>query len=95
MIQGNSEDKIRVMLHKPGLRKLIEAQPDISFEVKDDEGWFGGPFPEGVDELHFLARYLISDLEQLRGLYKLFAEVLDHLCSVGSAYKEDPGRKLA
>ena len=94
VIQGNREDRIRAMLRRPELRKLIEAQPDICFEVKDDEGWFGAKFPEGVDELHFLAHGVIKDLEQLRGLYKLFAEILDYLCSTGSAYGGEPGVKL-
>ena len=85
VIQGNSEEKVRAMLRRPQLRALIEAQPDICFEVKDDEGWFGASFPEGVDELYFLASGVIKDLEQLRGLYKLFTEVLDYLHSVGSA----------
>ncbi len=94
VIQGNMEDRIRDMLRRPELRKLIEVQPDICFEVKDDEGWFGAKFPEGVDELHFLADGVIKDLEQLRGLYKLFAEILDYLCSTGSAYAREPGVKL-
>jgi hypothetical protein len=94
VIQGNNEDRIRAMLSRVELRKLIEAQPDICFEVKDDEGWFGARFPEGVDELHFLAHGVVTDLEQLHGLYKLFAEVLDYLCSVGSAYAQEPGVKL-
>ena len=68
VIQGNSEEKVRAMLGRPRLRALIEAQPDICFEGKDDE-------------LYFLASGVIKDLEQLRGLYNLFAEVLDYLHS--------------
>jgi hypothetical protein len=59
--------------------------------VKDDEGWFGAAFPEGVDELYFSAHGVIKDVNQLRQLYLLFAEVLDQLCRMGSAYKKDPG----
>ena len=94
VIQGNSEDKVLAMLRRPELRRLIEAQPDICFEVKDDEGWFVATFPEGVDELHFLADGVIKDIEQLRNLYKLFCEVLDYLVSVGSAYGQEPGVTL-
>lgn len=94
VIQGNSEPKVRDMLRKPELRRLIEAQPDISFEVKDDEGWFGSKFPDGVDELYFLANGVIKDREQLRQLYNLFSAVLDHLTSTGSAYPRDPGVTL-
>ncbi len=93
VIQGNDEAKVRAMLRKPGLRRLIEAQPDICFEVKDDEGRFGKTFPEGVDELYFLAHGTIKDLEHLKSLYHLFGEVLDHLCTLGSAYDRGPGIK--
>jgi hypothetical protein len=39
------------MLRNPGLRAILEAQPYVCFEVKDDEGWFGSKFPDGVDAL--------------------------------------------
>jgi hypothetical protein len=94
VIQGNPEDKLRAMLRKPELRTLLDAQPDVSFEVKDDEGWFGATFPEGVDELYFLAHGVIKDLEQLRGVYQLFAAVLDHLTETGSAYPSNPAIEL-
>jgi hypothetical protein len=94
VVQGNHEAKVRAMLQRPELRRLMEAQPDISFEVKDDDGWFSGHFPEGVDELYFVSHGVVKDLDQLRSLYRLFAEVLDYLCSVGSAYAQDPGAKL-
>jgi hypothetical protein len=60
-------------------------------EVCDDEGWFGAKFPEGVDELRFLAGGIIKDVARLKQLYDLFAEVLNHLCRIGSAYEDDPG----
>ena len=94
VIQGTNEDRVRAMLGRPELRRLIEAQPNICFEVKDDEGWFGTKFPEGVDELYFIADGVVKDVEQLRGIYKLFAEVLDYLSSAGSAHRRDPGVSL-
>jgi hypothetical protein len=36
---------------------------------------------------------IIKDLHHLRGLYDLFAEILDHLCHIGSAYEDDPFKK--
>ena len=42
--------------------------------VKDDEGWFGTSFPEGVDELFFRVGGVIKDVERLKSLYDLFAE---------------------
>jgi hypothetical protein len=94
VIQGNSEPKVAAMCRKEAIRRLLEAQPNICLEVKDDEGWFGS-FPEGVDELHFLASEVIKDMEQLKQLYQLFAVVLDYLCSVGSAYERDPETSLS
>jgi hypothetical protein len=53
IIKGNDERKVRALFADPQLRALVAAQPDIHFEVKDDERWFGKRFPEGVDELYF------------------------------------------
>ncbi len=94
VIQSDSEAKVRAMLQRPRLRELIAAQPDICFEVKDDEGFFGQQFPYGVDELHFAAAGVINDLQQLKNLHQLFIEVLEYLCSVGSAYDQDADLKL-
>jgi hypothetical protein len=33
----------------------------------------------------------IKDIARLKALYDLFAEVLDHLCKIGSTYENDPG----
>jgi hypothetical protein len=59
--------------------------------VKDDEGWFGPTFPDGVDELVFVALGVIKDVERLRRLYELFSTTLDALCRMGSAYDTNPG----
>jgi hypothetical protein len=32
--------------------------------------------------------------ERLKQLYELFAETLDQLCAIGSAYERDPGVAL-
>jgi len=62
--------------------------------VGDDEGWFGPSFPEGVDKLEFMALGVIIDAERLKRLYELFAETLDELCRIGSAYEGAPGLEL-
>jgi hypothetical protein len=90
VIQGNDEGKILTLFSDSTIRRLIQSQPDIQLEVKDDEGWFGATFPEGVDELHFQVVGTIKDVEQLKSLYELFAEVLNRLCHIGSAYETDP-----
>ena len=63
-------------------------------EVKDSEGWFGPKFPEDVDELHFQVVGVIKDVERLKALFDLFAVILDQLCQIGSAYKQEPGVSL-
>ena len=73
---------------------MVQAQPNIRLEVKDSEGWFGPTFPEDVDELHFQVVGVIKDVERLKALFDLFAAVLDQLCRIGSAYKQEPGVTL-
>jgi len=94
IIQGHPEDMVRNLLLNGTIRELIRRQPDIRFEVKDDEGWFRQTFPEGVDELYFETLGIIKDKERLRELFELFGLVLEELCRLGSAYETDPGMKL-
>jgi hypothetical protein len=94
IVKGNDDGKLRALLSNARLRQLIAAQPQILFSVKDDEGYFGTSFPDGVDELHFLVTGVIKDVDRLKALYELFAETLDHLCRIGSAYETNPGVAL-
>jgi hypothetical protein len=94
IIQGNDEFRVRDLFAEAGLRSLALAQPKLRLSVKDDEGWFGARFPDGVDELHFQVVGVIRDIGRLKELFDLFAAVLDRLCRIGSAYKEDPGVAL-
>jgi len=90
IIKGTDETKLRELFSSPTIRDLIAKQPEIHLTVKDDEGWFGPSFPDGVDELYFAVPGVIKDVERLRLLYELFGETLDQLCCLGSAYKEAP-----
>ena len=94
IIKATDEARVRELLSNPKIRELISRQKDIRFTVKDDEGWFGANFPEGVDELYFQVLGVIKDVERLKLLYELFAETLEHLCRMGAAYKQDPGVKV-
>jgi len=94
IIQGSDESKVRSLFANPEIRALIEAQPEIHLELKDDEGFFRQRFPEGVDELVFHIRGVLKDVGRLRQLFDLFAEVLDELCRIGSAAPDDPGVRL-
>ena len=51
-------------------------------------------FPEDVDEVRFQIAGVIKDIERLKALFELFAAVLDQLCRIGSAYKQEPGITL-
>lgn len=94
IIKGTDEGKLRQLFANPKIRELIGGQKDIDFSVKDDEGWFGPTFPDGVDELDFRVLGVIKDIERLKHLYELFAATLDELCRIGSAYQSDPGVRL-
>lgn len=90
IIKGRDYEKLRALFANEKLRQSIAAQPQMNLSVRDDEGWFGPTFPEGVDELHFMVVGVIKDVERLKALYELFAETLDQLCRIGSAYEEAP-----
>ncbi|HXI12166.1 MAG TPA: DUF3137 domain-containing protein [Thermoanaerobaculia bacterium] len=94
IIRSNDEHKVRALLSNARLRELIAAQRTIHFSVKDDEGWFGPTFPNGVDELVFLVTGVITDIGHLKQLYEMFGETLDELCRIGSAYEDAPGISL-
>jgi hypothetical protein len=94
IIKSNDPTKIRTLLSYPKMREFISAQPRVAFQVKDDEGWFGNKFPEGVDELHFQVAGVIKDVERLKSLFTLFALTLNYLCQMGSAYESDPKLEL-
>lgn len=90
IVKGNDESRIRHLLANARIRELIQAQPRFHLEVKDDEGWFGAKFPDGVDELCFQVTGVIKDVELLKPLFALFAETLHQLCRIGAAYERDP-----
>ena len=94
IIQGNEESKVRSLFANSEIRQLIGEQPQIHLELKDDEGYFRAHFPEGVDELSFQVVGVIKDVDRLKQLFDLFAEVLEELNRLGSATAEDPGVAL-
>ncbi|KUO63125.1 MAG: hypothetical protein APF84_11410 [Gracilibacter sp. BRH_c7a] len=94
IIKGNDAEKLSRLFSNPKVRELIQLQQDISLEVKDDEGWFGTEFPQGVDELYFQVSGVIKDVDRLKNLYYLFAVVLNQLCVIGSAYEDNPNVTL-
>ncbi|MEO5960609.1 MAG: DUF3137 domain-containing protein [Opitutaceae bacterium] len=94
IIKGTDAAKLQALFANPTLRSLVEAQPAIHLTVKDNEGVFGPTFPPDTDELCFHTTGVIKDVERLKHLFVLFAETLDQLCRIGSAYEKAPAVKL-
>jgi hypothetical protein len=94
IIKGTDEAKLRALFDAQRIRELISAQPRVHLTVKDDEGWFGPEFPPDADELSFVVPGIIKDEERLKQLFELFAETLEQLCRIGSAYGTAPQVKL-
>jgi len=94
IIKGNDVARVQNLFADARLRELVKVQPTIRLDVKDSEGWFGPKFPENVDELHFQVVGVIKDVGRLKSLFDLFAAVLEQLCRIGSAYKQEPGVTL-
>jgi len=94
IIQGNDERKVKALFANPTIQQLIRVQPDIHFEIKDSGGFWGPAFPENVDQLYFEVYGVLKDQQALKALYLLFAEVLNQLCLLDSAYEGDPGIDL-
>ena len=94
IVSASSEQKIKELLASDRIRDLLMAQPQIVLSVKDDEGWFGPKFPDGVDELQFVCGGHITDMDRLKALFDLFAETLDRLCEIGTATEASPQIKL-
>jgi hypothetical protein len=94
IIKGNNELKIMQLFSNEKIRKLIKHQKSINLEIKDDEGTFGSHFPSNADELYCTVNGEIKDIEQLKELYELFAEVLKELCILDIASNEHVEVKL-
>jgi hypothetical protein len=95
VIQGTDEAKLRRLFANARIRELIAAQPDIHFTVRAAPGIFTRDLfaevpPENVNALEFLTYGVLKDKERLRLLFDLFAETLEELCRMGSAYADAP-----
>jgi len=94
IIKGNNRDKIRLLLADSRIKELIQQQPRVHIEIRDDEGWFGAAFPDGVDELYFQCVGVIKETGLLKSLFELFSITLMRLVEIDSAYEHDPNVKL-
>ena len=64
--------KLKLFLADPKMKELIQGQPKIHLEIRDDEGWFGADFPEGVDELYFECVGVIEETERATKVFVRF-----------------------
>lgn len=94
VIKGNNPEKIKMLLADVKIKNLCQKQPRIHFMIKDDEGWFGTDFPEGVDELSFQCVGVIKETVLLNALFELFSVTLERLVQIDSAYENDPQVRL-
>ncbi len=93
IVKGNNPDKIKLLLADAKIKELCQEQPQIHFEIKDDEGWLGPDFPEGVDQLSFQCG-VINETALLKSLFELFSITLERLVQIDSAYEDDPKVQL-
>jgi hypothetical protein len=93
VIKTNEERLARAFCSNAALREKLSAQKQITLSVEDHEGWFT-KFPADTDELRLVVSGHLKDIERLKQLFDLFAEALDQLCAIGSAYEKPPDYKL-
>jgi hypothetical protein len=94
VVKSNDENAIRSLLDSPRVRSLLQEQPRLWLEARDNEGWFGTRFPDDVDVLRFRVSGIIKDKARLRGLFDLFTTVLNRLCEIGVATRTSTGIEL-
>ncbi len=85
VLKTNRPQELQRVFAGQDLRQALLQSSARLVEVRDDEGWFGPEFPDGIDELYLDAEERIVDAAGLRQLYRAFAILLDRLSTVGSA----------
>jgi len=91
VIKSDNEQVVKSLCRSERLRALVTAQPRFQLNIRDEEGWFGKSYPEGVDVLVFEVSEHIRDVSRLKGLYDVFAEALHRLSELGVAGKGTGG----
>jgi hypothetical protein len=94
ILKGNDEVLLRRFFQNHTIRNLIEKQPKIVLEIKDDEGKFGPKFSEDESELYFVVVGVIKDKERLKNLFELFVKVIDEFEMMGIAVNRTPEVKM-
>jgi hypothetical protein len=84
IIKSNDEEKVRAFFDSPRLRQLAQAQPYVSFEIREGERpgietLFGG----SNVELYTVPND--KDIAELKSNFEMFGEALRQLRRIGSA----------
>jgi hypothetical protein len=95
VIKGNNQKKLIQLLSDRQLKDLMHDQSRILLEIRDDEGWFGTNFPDGVDELYFSRVGVMRDVNELKALFELVSHLLTRLVQIDSAYEDDPNVQIS
>jgi hypothetical protein len=94
IIKGNDEIILRRLFQNHKIRNLIEKQPRIVLEIKNNEGKFGPKFGEYESELYFIVTGVIKDKDRLKSLFDLFVLVINELELIGITVNQTPEVKL-
>ncbi len=81
VVRSNDPHRVTAVLAAGDLCERLLRSCASLCEVKDDEGWFGDEFPEGIDELYLQAEGRVTDPGELEQLYELAADLLDRILS--------------
>lgn len=79
VLRSNDPDRLRRIFEDPGLGARLQASAVRLVEIRDDEGWFGEEFPEGIDELYVEAEGRVTEPERLERGYSLIADLFDRI----------------
>ena len=88
-IQGTDTEKIKSLFDDDFLREMVKKEPDIHIQVRDAGNWFEDYYPDEIDELIVEVEGEVKDLDRLKGLFSLFARMMNDLCRLGSAYETE------
>ncbi len=83
-IRAHDADAMRRVLSDAELRRDLLAGPAWLVEVRDDDGWFGPEFPDGVDMLLLEVPGRVTDPVAIGTLYDAMARLLDALAEEGA-----------
>jgi hypothetical protein len=84
IIKTNDEEKVRGFFNSPRLRQLAQAQPYVSFEIRERER-AGIETLFGESNVELYAPGYIKDVAILKSTFEMFGEALRQLRQIGSA----------